>query len=179
MGRTTLIVSLRSYFFTFWTVVQRKILQVNVLPKYFWNAKMQMWRLHRSLMIICTPSETEGLALVTILVHIFPAIWSFSYRSFVEILWKFMELLRIILFTDSAVSLLLSPPHCASWCWGWRNGLQTWRVAASILNKQSGQKSNGGFPALCLCQMLTKSHIKTHSVTKYFTMGWCGNFCIR
>ena len=118
-----------------------------------------MWRLHRSLMKICTPSETEGLALVTILVHIFPDIWSFSYRSFVEILWKFMELLRIILFTDSAVSLSLSPPHWASWR-GCRNGLQTWRAAVSILNKQSGQKSNGGFPALCLCQMLTKSHLK-------------------
>jgi len=70
-----------------------------------------------------------------------------------------MELFRIF-FTDCMVRLYLLPPHRASWRWGWRNGLQTWRVAANILNKESGQKLNGGLPALCLCQMLTKSHLK-------------------
>jgi len=48
-----------------------------------------------------------------------------------------MDLLRVILFTVSAVCLSVSPQHCASWRWGWRNGLQTWRVAANILNVQS------------------------------------------
>ena len=122
---------------------------------------MLIWRLHSSLMIICIPSETEGLALVTTLIHIFAVIWSLSYITFVEILRKFIELLRIFLFTDSVVSLFLSPPHWASWRWGWRNGLQTWRVAASILNKQSGQKSNGGPAALCLGEMLTNSQLNT------------------
>jgi len=37
--------------------------------KIFLGAKMQMWRLHRSLMIISIPSETEGLALVTTLIR--------------------------------------------------------------------------------------------------------------
>ena len=118
-----------------------------------------MWRLHRSLMIICKPSDTEVLALVTTLIHIFAVIWSLSYSSFVEILrnlWNYY----VFFFTDSPVSLFLSPPHWASWRWGWRNGLQTWRVAENILNKESGQKSNGGPAALWLCQMLTKSHLK-------------------
>jgi len=86
---------------------------------------------------------------------------------------KFMELLRIFLFTDSVVSLFLSPPHWASWRCGWRNGLRTWRVAASILNKESGQKSNGGPAALCLGKGLTNSQLKC------FTMGWCGLLWIR
>jgi len=98
MGITTLRVSLPPYFFKLWTVAQRQILQINIFLKYFWGAKMQMWRLHRSLMIICIPSENEGLALVTTLIHVFAVIWSLSYITFVEILRKFIELLRIFIY---------------------------------------------------------------------------------
>jgi len=35
MGRTTLRLSLPSYFFTLWTVVQTQILQINILPNLF------------------------------------------------------------------------------------------------------------------------------------------------
>ena len=47
------------------------------------------------------------------------------------------EYLIFFLFTVSAVRLSLSQRHGASWRWGWRNGLQTWTVAANILNVQS------------------------------------------
>jgi len=45
-----------------------------------------------------------------------------------------MDLLYIF-FTDTVVSLSLSLRYGASSTWGWRNGLQTWRVAVNILNK--------------------------------------------
>jgi len=137
MEITTLRVSLPPYFFTLWTVAQRQFLQINTLLKYFLDAKMLIWRLHRSLMIICIPSESEGLALVTTLIHIFAVIWSLSYITFVEILRNLWNYYVFFLFTDSVVSLFLSPPHCASWRWGCRNGLRTRRLAASILTLRS------------------------------------------
>jgi hypothetical protein len=70
-------------------------------------------------------------------IYIFPAMWSLNYRIFLELLRKFMDLLyKFFLFTVSAVCLSLWQRHGASWRWGWRNGLQTWRVAANVLNKQ-------------------------------------------
>jgi hypothetical protein len=129
--------------------------------------------------ISCLPSETECLTLVTTLTHIFAVIWSLIYISFVEIMRKIMELLYIFLFADFPVSLSLSPPHCASWRWGWRNGLQTWRVAASILNKQSGQKANCGPAALCLGELLTNSQLKNLECYQLLHNGWYGLLWIR
>jgi hypothetical protein len=42
----------------------------------------------------------------------------------------------------------LSPQHGASSGCGWRNGLQLWRVAANILNKQPRKHDNGWFYSL-------------------------------
>jgi hypothetical protein len=45
-------------------------------------------------------------------------------------------------------SLCKGPPqHGASSGCGWRNGLQQWRVAANILNKQPQTNERGGLPA--------------------------------
>ena len=46
----------------------------------------------------------------------------------------------------SVISGSLSPRHGASSGCGWRNGLQIWRVAANILNKQS-QTADKGWPS--------------------------------
>ena len=64
------------------------------------------------------------------------------------------------LFTDSVICLSLSPRHDTSSRSGSRNGLQTWRVAGTVLNKPSGQKSNGGLSRFCLDEMLTNSRLK-------------------
>jgi hypothetical protein len=129
---------------------------------------MQICRWHRYLVIMLIPSEPEALPLaVTTLVLIFPVIWSFSDSPFVELLTKFMKLLHIFLFTDFLVCLSLSRPHCGSWRSGWRNGLQTW----NILNKQSGQKSNGGPAALFLEEVLTNSQIKWSQCTVIYFIG--------
>ena len=73
------------------------------------------------------------------LIHKFAVIWSQSCSTFVEILRNFMELLRffLFLFTLPAVCLSLSSQYGATSCWGWWNGLQTWSLAANVLNKQS------------------------------------------
>ena len=84
--------------------------------------------------------------------------WSIAYSwSSWRNLWIYYI---YFLFTDSVVSLSLSPWHGASSRWGWRKVLQTWRVAANILNKQSGQKWNGGPSALCLGELVTNSRLK-------------------
>jgi len=48
-----------------------------------------------------------------------------------------MDLFLIFLLTDFVVCMSLSPRHDTSSRGGWRNGLQTWSVAANILNEQS------------------------------------------
>jgi hypothetical protein len=54
----------------------------------------------------------------------------------------------------------LSPRHGASSGCGWRNGLQLWKVAANILNKQSRTADKGGRPAWGLGEVLTTPHRK-------------------
>ena len=59
--------------------------------------------------------------------------WAIAYSwSSWGNLWTYYT----IIFPDSAVCLSMSQRHGASWRWGWRNGLQTWRVAANVLTKQ-------------------------------------------
>jgi hypothetical protein len=45
--------------------------------------------------------------------------------------------------TGTVISGSLSPRHGASSGCGWRNGLQIWKVAANILNKQSRTADKG------------------------------------
>jgi hypothetical protein len=52
--------------------------------------------------------------------------------------WRYYSLMW-----KSLVSLSLSPQHGVSSGCGWRNGLQIWRVAASILNTQSRTADKG------------------------------------
>ena len=89
---------------------------------------------------------------------------------------KFMEIFYFFYFTGCVVNLYLSPRHGVSSLSGWRNCLQTWRVAGNVLNKQSGQKWNGGPTALCLGELVTNFHFKSYNVTKYlklFVVGCC------
>jgi hypothetical protein len=71
-------------------------------------------------------------------------------------------------FLFSMLDGSLSPQHVASSGCGWRDGLQLWRVAANILNKQwrandRGRSSSG------LGMRLTTSHLKNSLVTKHLT----------
>jgi hypothetical protein len=63
----------------------------------------------------------------------------------------------------------LSPQHGASSGYGWRNGLQLWRLAANILNSSRGQTIRGGPPAWGLGVGLTTLHHKNELVTKNLT----------
>jgi hypothetical protein len=54
----------------------------------------------------------------------------------------------------------LSPQHGASSGCGWRNGLQLWRVAANILNKQLRKTTRRGPLAWGLVVGLTTLHRK-------------------
>jgi hypothetical protein len=54
----------------------------------------------------------------------------------------------------------LPPRHGASSGCEWRNGLQIWRVAANILNKQLRRPTRGGPPAWGLGEVLTNPHQK-------------------
>jgi hypothetical protein len=61
---------------------------------------------------------------------------------------------------EAMISGSPSPRHGASSGCGWRNGLQIWRVAANILNKQSRTADKGGPPAWGLGEVLTTPHRK-------------------
>jgi hypothetical protein len=54
----------------------------------------------------------------------------------------------------------LSPQHSASSGCSWRNGLQIWRVAANILNKQSRWATRGGPPFWGFDEMLKNPRLK-------------------
>jgi len=49
------------------------------------------------------------------------------------------------------------------------DGLQIWRVAANVSNKQSRTADMGSPPAWGLVEGLTNSHRKIHRVTKHYT----------
>jgi hypothetical protein len=61
------------------------------------------------------------------------------------------------------------------------NGLQIWRVAANILNKQSrtDDKGGGGLPAWGLGVGLTTPHRKKISLLQKFTRKWTGSNWLR
>jgi hypothetical protein len=61
-----------------------------------------------------------------------------AYTVKVNLIW----LLQIIIIIIH-VGCSLSPQHGASSGCGWRNGLQLWRLAANILNKQSRTNDKG------------------------------------
>jgi hypothetical protein len=63
----------------------------------------------------------------------------------------------------------LSPQHGASSGRGWGNGLQLWRLAANILNKQPRTDNKGGPPVWGLGVGLTTLHHKNKLVTKNLT----------
>jgi hypothetical protein len=59
----------------------------------------------------------------------------------------------------------MSPKHVASSGCGWRNGLQLWRVATTILSKQPRTNSKGWSSRLVLSVELTTLH--TTQATEY------------
>jgi hypothetical protein len=56
-----------------------------------------------------------------------------------------------------------SPHHGASSGCGWRDGLQQWRVAANMLNKQPRTNDRGWSSTLGLCVGLTTPHRKSQA----------------
>ena len=64
------------------------------------------------------------------------------------------------------ISGSLSPQHGASTVCGWRNGHQTWRVAANILNKKSRTDGKGWFSSLGAGRGANNSSKKTGLVIK-------------
>jgi len=116
--------------------------------------------MHGSLMIMLIPSEAEVLHYQTLLSYIFSILYDLldiaQTRSSGRNLWTYYIYFWII---DSVVSMSFSPRQGTSFRCGWRNGLQTWIATANIWNKQFGQKSNIGPPALCLDDMLTNSQL--------------------
>jgi hypothetical protein len=60
----------------------------------------------------------------------------------------------------------LSPQHGASSGCGWWNGLQLWRLAANIFNKQPRTDNKGWSSSLGLGVGLTTLHHKNKLVTK-------------
>jgi hypothetical protein len=56
-----------------------------------------------------------------------------------------VELLNEMVKKDKNIiwTIVLVSTHGASSCCGWRKGLQIWRVAANILNKQSRTADKG------------------------------------
>ena len=65
-GKNNLRVSLTSYNFTLCTVFQTQILQINILQTYFSSVKLQIRRLHVSLIIRFIPTDGEVLTLADI-----------------------------------------------------------------------------------------------------------------
>jgi hypothetical protein len=63
----------------------------------------------------------------------------------------------------------LSPQHGASSGCGWRNGLQLWRLAANILNKQSWTDNKEWSSSLGVGRRATNLHHKNKLVTKNLT----------
>jgi len=178
-GKNNLRVSLTSYNFTLCTVFQTQILQINILQQYFSSVKLQIRLLHVSVTIRLIPADGEVLTLADIALADISTILHEWWLKFILGTPRNLWFYYVFLFTNSVVSLSLSPPHYASCRWGWRNGLQTLRVAVSILHEQSGHKSNCGVQH-CVwkrCQQIFTS--KTYNVTKYFTMGWCGLLWMR
>jgi hypothetical protein len=51
--------------------------------------------------------------------------------------------LSVLILSVAVLSGSLSPRHGASSGCGWRNGIQLWRVAVNILNKQSRTADKG------------------------------------
>jgi hypothetical protein len=62
----------------------------------------------------------------------------------------------------------LSPRHGASLGCGWREGLQICRVAANLLNKQSGIAEKKWSSSLGLCVVLTTPHRKNELCYEVF-----------
>jgi hypothetical protein len=60
----------------------------------------------------------------------------------------------------------LSPQHGVSSGCGWRNGLQLWRVAANILNKQMRTNDKGWSSSLGLGVEIKTLYRKNKFVTK-------------
>jgi hypothetical protein len=56
--------------------------------------------------------------------------------------WRRVQIMKLLVMQLGS----LSPQHGASSGCGWRNGLQIWRLAANILNKQSWT-DNKGWPS--------------------------------
>ena len=178
MGITTLSVPLPSYFYKFWTVAQTQILQINILPITSSDCQNQISWLHASVIISLIPADAEVLTLAHItLTCIYAILWMLSCNSSTEL--REIKEIFYFCFTVSLVYLSLSPRHGVSSLSGWRNCLQTWRVAGNVLNIECGQKSNGGPTALCLGELLKDFHFKCYNVTKYFKLFCCGHFWMR
>jgi hypothetical protein len=128
-----------------------------------------------SVIIGLIPADAEVLTLADItLTCIYAVLWMLIYNSSTE----FREIYRNIFlcyFTDSVICLSLLPWHGAFLCWGWRNGLQTWRVAGNILNKQSRQKANSGLLAISLGEVLTDFHLKVTILRNTSNCGGVGS----
>jgi len=140
-GRISLRVTLPSFSFTLWTItpfslcnlyLRHKFYNKYLSSKNFWIAKMQIWRLHRSLTMMLIPPEAATLPQQTQLPYIFSLLydrWAIAYSSKSgRNLWTNYI---YFWFTDSVVSLSLSPRHGPSSRWGWRYSLQTWKVAVN------------------------------------------------
>ena len=101
---------------------------------------------------------------------IFPVIWLLSCSSFVELLRKFVDLIHILfLFPDCG--MFLSPRHGASSCLGWRDGLRTWRVAASILYKRFRTDVKCWSCSFVFYGVANKLSTRKCTMWTYFTVG--------